>query len=318
MTRKIYSIKNELIEKSREAILAAVEIYNNPNIKFKSENFVMLVIVAWTYLMHAYYRTNKIDYRYYTLKGSRKSYDKTKYGAYKRWELERCINCDECPLDAPVKENLRFLIGLRHEVEHQMTSKIDDIVSAKFQACCLNYNTSISQLFGNQFNISQYLSISLQFSSISEPQMKLLTDAKDLPSNIASYIEKFDNGLSNEIYEDSRYSYRVLFVPKSVNRKGQADKVVEFISPDSQASKDINMVLIKEREKKKLLPKEIVSIMKQEGYSRFNLYHFAQCWKSKNAKKDNTYGAQVANDKWYWYENFVPIVREYCAANDLT
>lgn len=32
--KKVYSIKNELLKKSREAMLATVEIYNNPNISF--------------------------------------------------------------------------------------------------------------------------------------------------------------------------------------------------------------------------------------------------------------------------------------------
>jgi hypothetical protein len=36
------------------------------------------MIIAWTYLMHSYYRENSIDYRYYELKGKRKKFDKQK------------------------------------------------------------------------------------------------------------------------------------------------------------------------------------------------------------------------------------------------
>ena len=63
---------NELIVKSREAMLSAVQIYNNPNIQFKTESFIVLSNIAWTYLMHAYYRAKGIDYRYYSFKGKRK------------------------------------------------------------------------------------------------------------------------------------------------------------------------------------------------------------------------------------------------------
>ena len=37
--------------------------------------------------------------------------------------------------DRGVKTNLTFLFELRHEIEHQMTSRIDDAISAKLQAC---------------------------------------------------------------------------------------------------------------------------------------------------------------------------------------
>ena len=110
--RRYHSLKNELVRKSRESMLAAVQIYNNPNITFKAETFITLAVIGWTYLMHAYYRSKKIDYRYYHMKGSRREFDKTKYGAYKHWELERCLNDKDCPLDADTQANIRFLIPL--------------------------------------------------------------------------------------------------------------------------------------------------------------------------------------------------------------
>ncbi len=128
-------------------MLTAVQIFNNPNIQFKSESFIVLSVIAWTYLLHAYYRTNKVEYRYFEQKGQRKKFHRTKNGAYKYWELERCLNDKKCPVDNVVKSNLKFLIGLRHEIEHQMTTRIDNYLSARFQACCLNYNEFIKKQF---------------------------------------------------------------------------------------------------------------------------------------------------------------------------
>ena len=124
--RRVKSVKAELLTKAREAMLSAVQIFNNPNIQFKSENFIVFSNIAWMYLLHAYYREKNIEYRYYRMAGNRKRFDKTKRGANKYWELERCINCDDSPIDDVTSYNLRFLIGLRHEIEHQMTTKIDD------------------------------------------------------------------------------------------------------------------------------------------------------------------------------------------------
>jgi hypothetical protein len=55
--RRIGSIKAELIAKSREAALSAIRVFNDPMTKFKSESFIVLMIIAWTYLLHAYYRS---------------------------------------------------------------------------------------------------------------------------------------------------------------------------------------------------------------------------------------------------------------------
>ena len=61
--RRFNSKKDELIKKSREAMLAATQIYNNPLITFKSESFITLSVIAWTYLLHAYYQKIGVDYR---------------------------------------------------------------------------------------------------------------------------------------------------------------------------------------------------------------------------------------------------------------
>lgn len=315
--RKVWSIKNELLIKSREAMLCAVQIFNNPNIAFKSESFIVLSNIAWTYLLHAYFRKQGIDYRYYEIKANRKKYDKTKRGAYKYWELERCLNDDSCPIDIIPKSNLKFLIGLRHEIEHQMTTRIDDYLSARFQACCLNYNFYIKKYFGAETGIDKYLSFSLQFSSISEEHAKQLNEFTDLPKTIASYINDFDNSISDDEFNNPQYSYRVLYVPKTVNTKGQADKVIEFIKADSPEAQGLNKEyrIIRDREKPKHLPKKIIQLMNDQGYKNFGMYSHTQLWKQLDAKNESKgFGVSVAGF-WYWYDNWLKEVEKHCKDN---
>jgi hypothetical protein len=73
MPKSFFSEKIDLIMKSRESMLSAVQIYNNPLILFKTESFIVLSLIAWTYLLHSYYRMQRIDYRYFTKNGSRKN-----------------------------------------------------------------------------------------------------------------------------------------------------------------------------------------------------------------------------------------------------
>ena len=188
--RRLKSVGNELLQKSRESALSAVQIFNNPQILFKSELFIIIMIISWTYLLHAYYRHKKIDYRYFKKGNTKKTYDRTKGGAYKHWELERCLNDSNCPLDANTQKNLKFLIGLRHEIEHQMTTRIDESLSAKFQACCLNFNRYAKSLFGGKYGIDKHLAFSLQFSSLNKEQVEQLSLESDLPTHIASFIKR--------------------------------------------------------------------------------------------------------------------------------
>ncbi len=77
------SVKAELVRKSREAALNAVQSFNNPLTTFKTETFIVLMVIAWTYLLHAYYRQNRVEYRYFTKGPKRRKFDRTKSGAFK-------------------------------------------------------------------------------------------------------------------------------------------------------------------------------------------------------------------------------------------
>ncbi len=297
--------------------MSAVQIFNNPNIQFKSESFIVLAIIAWTYLLHAYYRKNKVEYRYFDQGPKKKLFHTTKQGAHKHWELEKCLNSERSPVDNVVAQNLRFLIGLRHEIEHQMTTKIDDLLSARFQACCLNYNFYLKKLFTSQSGIEKHLAFSLQFSSLSEKQLDQLVDYKDLPEHISSYIQNFDQALHEQDFNDSRFSYRVLFVPKTANRKGQADKVIEFIPSDSEIAKGMNKeyVLVKEKEKTKYSAGDIWKAVQKEGFKKFGVYQHTKLWQSENAKDPSKGFGTIVVKTWYWYDSWLNFVKKYCEEN---
>ncbi|MFO0662997.1 MAG: DUF3644 domain-containing protein [Polyangiaceae bacterium] len=311
--RRVFSVKEELLKKSREAALAAVQVFNNPNITFKSETFIVLMNIAWTYLLHAYYREKNVDYRYYKEGRERRKYDRTKHGAYKHWELERCLNEKGCPLARDVAENLRFLIGVRHEIEHQMTSRIDDLLSAKFQACCINFHEVISSLFGESLGIAKHLAVSLQFASLQQEQVDALREHADLPANIQAFISGFQGALPDNIFQSPRFAYRVIFVPKTANHLNQADQVITFVKADSPLAKEVNAqyAVLRETERPKHLPSAVVAKMKAEGFREFGMHQHTELWKAKDAKGDGKgFGVQVANT-WYWYDAWVDEVRAH-------
>jgi len=195
-----------------------------------------------------------------------------------------------------------------------MTLRIDDSLSAKFQACCLNYNEYVRKLFGEQYGIDQHLTFSLQFSSMSRDQVANLPSVDDMPSHIKSFVQGFEGDLSEEEYNSPRFAYRVLFVAKTANHKGQADEVIEFVKADSPLAQSVNRAytVIKEMERPKHLPGGIVAMMRKEGYVKFNMHSHTGLWKRMDARNPaKGYGVWVQKT-WYWYESWVEMVRKYC------
>jgi hypothetical protein len=314
--RKIpsHSIQFKLLKQSREAALNAVQTFNNPLTTFKTEAFIVLIVIAWTYLLHAYYRNKRIDYRYYQPKNQRRRYDRTKSGSFKYWELERCLLENACPLDSPTIKNLLFLIGLRHEIEHHQSEGIDDHFSGRYLACCLNYERTITELFGDGHGLGNALTFTLQFRDIT----KLPTSEKptsSLQSNVLKYLQEFDSKLPGDDFQSPHYAYRLLFVRKLTSKIGQADRSFEFISAESELAKTIDQEywVIKDSERKKYRRKDVMRIIHEEGYTDFSFADHTELWKKLDAKNPGKgYGIEVIPGIWLWYDRWLDVIRQNC------
>jgi hypothetical protein len=56
---------DELLLKAREAMMAAVHVFNGAGLTFRGELFIVTATIAWTYLLHAWFKKGGIDYRYF-------------------------------------------------------------------------------------------------------------------------------------------------------------------------------------------------------------------------------------------------------------
>lgn len=313
--RTVGSLTAELVAKSREAALCAIRVFNDPNVSFKSETFIVLMVIAWTYLLHAYYRKKGIEYRYYSQAGKRRKFDRTKNGVFKYWELERCLNEKSSPIDKDTSNNLRFLIGLRHEIEHQMTRSLDNYLSGRYQACALNYNEYVKKLFGKKQALDSYLTYSIQFVELSHEQLGGPVPQANIPERLKAYISNFDAALDHNEYNSPRFAFRLLFKKKLVNKPGQADSIVEFIDPNSDLAKSIDKEywVKKEVEKTKYLPSRVVEEVQKAGFPKFRVQReHIDMWKAEDAKNPaKGYGVQIEG-AWYWYESWIRRCIELC------
>lgn len=196
-----------------------------------------------------------------------------------------------------------------------MTKSLDSYLSGRYQACALNFNDYIKKLFGKNYGLDEHLTYSLQFVQIAQEQIQCGAPQAQIPENIRAYIAEFDGALNHDEYNNSKYSYRLLFKKKMVNKPGQADSVVEFIKPDSELAKTIDKEywVKKEVERPKYTATQVTKMVRDAGYSKFRIQpEHLRMWKGQDAKNPGKgFGVDVAG-YWYWYESWVDRCIELC------
>lgn len=305
---------DELLIKAREAMIAAVHTFNGAGLTFRTELFIVSSVIGWTYLMHAFYKRQGIDYRYKDAGGAIK---KTKHGEDCYWELGMCLRHARCPIPGGAVKNLEFLLEIRHEIEHRMTNRIDDAVSAKLQACCINFNEAIKKLFGGQYGLERRLPIALQFVTFGSDQRSVLKKASDLPAHIQTTMEEFHEGLGDEQLADPAFAYRVAFVPKTANRPSGADLAIEFVKPGSEEAQEINRVLLKEVDKRRYPSTKIIELAQADGFPNFTQNKHTKLWKQLDAKNAANNFGRVGDypGTWVWNDAWLQRVRAHCQEN---
>ncbi|MBL0691911.1 MAG: DUF3644 domain-containing protein [SAR324 cluster bacterium] len=320
--RRVGAIKIILLKKSKQAALTAVQTFNNPNIKFKSEAYIVLIMIAWRYLLHAYFKKNKIDYRCVDKSKSerkRRIFYMTKTKKYKYWGLRECLEQKGLPLDKGVVNNLNFLIGLRNEIEHHISStSMDNRLFNRFQPCCVNYNKYIKKWFGEKHGMEKYLSTSLQFSPITMSSIKGLGKYEGLEGSVLDYAQGFDENLTPEERKDVCYVQQVYYEKKLANNKNEDAEVIVFIPEGSPLANGLDgkEVVLRDTEKYKFIPSQIVSRMQGLGYDWFCMHQHTKLWQKKDAKNlKHGYGILVVK-QWYWYNKWVNEVEKHCKKED--
>ena len=207
---------------SIDAALLAVEVYNKPRATFRSQAYIVLMIIAWTRLFHAYFNKMIGDKYYYKDKKNSIRYQRIN-GDRKAWELITCMKQFEkyCALGEPVKANLQFFVDLRNKIAHRDITKreLDTSIFGECQSLLYNYEKLLIKVFGSEYAINESLAFSLQFSYMRTREQKqaskkvLSVELKE----IQSYIETYRLNLRQEIIDSQEFSIKVIQIPKISN-----------------------------------------------------------------------------------------------------
>lgn len=125
-----------MLEKSQEAFLLAIEIYNKPTIKYRLEGFAFFICNAWELLLKEYIvQSVGINNIYYKNKPDRTI------------ALTDCIKKVFTNEKDPTRKNLEIIVDLRNTSSHFIIKEMESIYLPFLQANTLNYSQKLYDFF---------------------------------------------------------------------------------------------------------------------------------------------------------------------------
>ena len=276
-----------LVGKARESALAAVRVQNDPMSTFRTETFIMLMIVAWNSLFQAVLERDGVDYyerddsgRQVKVEGRPRVLDTWKLMSLaiggSDWHAVRC--------------NVDFFLGLRNQIAHRYLPTLDEVVLGEAQAMLLNFEKLICHEFGDEAALGPRLSVPLQLSGFrnADANAALRRAQSKLPTDVSSFLTQHREGVSDEVLSSPDYCLRIFLVPVTANRERSADAAVHFIPRDKvtetlkEELQQLGVVTKRRRtpvaSADLLRPSEVVNLVAERLPYRFTMTTHTRCW----------------------------------------
>ena len=274
---------DERLIRAREAICLAVQVFNSPTTNFKTEVFAVIANIAWTYLMHEHYErkgVSIIDDDGRTI------------------ELSKLLRRNDCPLSAGVKRNLESLKEIRDAVEHKLLGKSDGTWLPLFQACCLNFDKAICDLFGDELSLQNDLAFALQFAKLNIDQIATV-QKYEVPEHIVALDARLREGKTDDGLDDLEYRFRVVY---TLDRATKSQSHIKFVHPGSEEGEKIRNILIKQKPADELYPHKpgkVCEFVSQRSEKRFTSHNHTQAWRKYKARPRSGVAKPDATNREY-------------------
>lgn len=263
--------EDERLIRAREAMNLAVQIFNSPALNFKTEVFAVLANIAWTYLLHEFYVRKKVK----IIDDNGRSIP-----------LSQMLNRQDCPLSDGIKRNLRALKIIRDVVEHNLLGKSDLMWLSRFQACCLNFDKMICDLFGDKLSLQKDLAFALQFARLDIEQLSAL-EKYEIPRDIEALDIRLREALTEEQMADLEYQFRVIY---TLDSSSKSSSHIQFLHPDSDEAKQIRNVLVKYKLADEIYPykpNQVTELVDERSHKHFTSRNHTQAWRKLNVRPRN-------------------------------
>lgn len=299
-------LKNKFIEKSIEAFILGLEIYNKPTIKYRIEGFSFFICNAWELMLKAELLNRQIPIYY-------------KDNESRTLSLENVVKKIYSDSNTRIRLNLEKIIELRNISTHYITEDYELKYAPLFQACVINFTNELLR-FHNQ-DITQhiaqnFLTISASYEPLSNEEIRIKYPA-EIAEKFIQQANEIDI-LSNE-YNSDKFSIGIkqnLFITKKKKEanftvaicKESENKVAIIKDPKdpSQTHKYsyANVITVVEAR----LKKQNIKLNYKKSFNQYVLNLIIDFYKIKDEPK-YAYCHKIGNSTHYTYsEQFIEFI----------
>lgn len=217
-----------LVDKSIEAFIVGLEIYNKPTLRYRIEGFSFFIVNAWELMLKAEL-INRGESIYYKDKPDR------------TLSVENVIKKIYTDKNTRIRLNLEKIIELRNISTHYITEDYEVKYAPLFQACVLNYVNELKRFHDEDItqHIAQnFLTISARYEPLSNEEIKLKYSL-EIAERLIRQGNEIDV-LSNE-YNSDKFSINIKQNLHITKKKADADFIVSIGS-----ASDTKVAVVKE------------------------------------------------------------------------
>ncbi|MBP9826991.1 DUF3644 domain-containing protein [Candidatus Saccharibacteria bacterium] len=243
MSARLSRNAKDLLDKAMDSATQAITTYNDPRSSFRTGNFTILMSIAWTSLIHAYFEQSKVNYFYKEENGRYTRID----GDKKAWDLARSVS-EVFDKESPIRSNLELFVKLRNKIEHRNLPALDKELIGESQALVLNFEDWMTEKFGDQYTLIYTMFVPIQ---LTRSIKRILPISKDEEAAV-KFVKDYRGLLHADIDNSQQYSFKAYLVPKIGNHRSSSDVAIEFVkydqsNPEEMKKYDKAIVAIKEK-----------------------------------------------------------------------
>ena len=209
----------QLVQKSREAFIMGLEVFNKPTLKYRVEGFAFFVCNAWELMLKAEMVKQLGEESIYFKDHPDRTISISK-------AIEKVFTNDKDPL----RKNLEKIIELRNTSTHFITEEYGIIYAPLFQACVINFRNKMNEFHGVDIaeNIpDSFLTLSINIGDFTDEAVR----AK-YSTELAEKLISYRNDLAVLEKEESNPKFSIgirqdVYITK---KKGSADFTVAINS----------------------------------------------------------------------------------------
>ena len=308
-------LSRQLLNKSENAFLLALEIYNKPTVEYRLESFCILFINAWELLLKAKIIEDTKNSKSIFIKGSR---------------LRETIGFSEAlgrvftDINSPVRKNLEDINELRNTSTHLIIPEYEAIYAGLFQQGVLNYVSYLKNWFDRDIQITpRLLTIAFEYQptdvkkiTIKDKYNKMLaTVFLERQESILNTIKQFPKGYSIPI--DSKLALvknpKNADITLSLGKKADKEALLVHVPKDHDKT---HPYLLGKGKK----PKEetVLFILKEKGFdlNSFDLQAINYYEKiNEETRPDFVYKSKVAHSSPQYSPEYVDFIMKNITTN---